>query len=367
MRVSLWQQFSSNHSARFTIVGSFDTSTKADSAADELRHILRVIGDWYQLHPELGEQWNSGDLPAPTEPEMQFSHQYGVDWGKTSIDWFRQAQVTTFNELVFLDHSHRETYAQAFPFNAIMAKLGGKVVVEGNVSRLVSERVLFEITTRTPDQATAEKIFGQIESFFTAPPRQTFYHNPRRLSILTPWEFYGRRYSGIDIPDVLRVMHRGGTRFFDIDTPDFAKALVPILKADTVDDERIEKFAEDVSHLADQGLDVFIQPDRIKEYIDTILRNTLYHSHYFAWGKVSRNGLQIQLSGLRFSHMADGFPALMRYLADNGCTDIQYTFQESHGGNHPPASQSASSSTSTILRVLELLIALRPPKLTKRK
>src|SRR6266498_1068126 len=106
MRVAIWQQFSSNHSARFTVVGRFDTPTKADGAAHELKHILQVIADWYNVHPELIKAWDtrsSQNAPAPTEPEMQFSQQYGVDWSKTSIDWFRQAQISTFNEIVFLD------------------------------------------------------------------------------------------------------------------------------------------------------------------------------------------------------------------------------------------------------------------------
>lgn len=370
MRISLWQQFSSNHSARFTIVGRFDTPTKAEGAANELRQILSVIADWYKLHPELQKAWDtrsSRHAPAPTEPELKFSQQYEVNWSKTSIDWFRQAQISTFNEFVFLDHSHVEAYAQAFPFNVIMAKLGGNVAVNGNISRerLAGEIVKFEITARTPHEDAAEKLVREIESFLAA-PRHTFYDNPRTLSLLSPWELYGTRYKGASIPNVLRVIDPNGARFHDIYTPDFVKALIPLLKADTLDDELLAKFVENVSRLADQGLDIFIDPSQIKDYLDNLFRINFYHSNYHAWGKVRCNGLQLQLSGLRFSQMADGFPALMRYLADNECTDIQYSFQESHGDNIPSASQSGSNST-TILRILELLMSFRPPKLTKRK
>jgi len=43
MRLSIWQQFSSNHSANFEIVGTFKTEELAHQAAEELREISRAI------------------------------------------------------------------------------------------------------------------------------------------------------------------------------------------------------------------------------------------------------------------------------------------------------------------------------------
>lgn len=372
MKVSLWQQFSSNHSATFSIVGRFDSAAKADDAANELRHILSVINDWCDAHPELTKPWKgvgSRDMPPPTEPELQFSQQYGVEWSKTSIDWIRRAQISTFNELVFLDPRQSETYVSAYPFNAIMAKLGGDVGVHGDVMwrPSVRQRLHFEVSAQAPDEATAEKLLGVIEPFLTT-PRIHFHENPRLLFPPAPWELYGSRYRGADILNILKVLPQDKPHSYEIHTPDFVKALIPLLEAYTLDDELLATFAEAVYRLADQGLDVFIQPDQItQDHLDHLFREHFYHSYYNAWGKATRSGLQLQLNPLHFASMADGLPALVRYLTDNGCTDIQYTFQESRGNNTPPASRSGSSPAETLLRVLEWLLPSNVPKLPKKK
>ena len=48
MRISIWQQFSSNHSSSFTIIGTFENSEAAQRAAIEFRAILEKIVGWYQ-------------------------------------------------------------------------------------------------------------------------------------------------------------------------------------------------------------------------------------------------------------------------------------------------------------------------------
>jgi hypothetical protein len=43
MRVSIWQQFSSNHSSFFTVAGIFKTVELAEKATHELRSIIKTI------------------------------------------------------------------------------------------------------------------------------------------------------------------------------------------------------------------------------------------------------------------------------------------------------------------------------------
>jgi hypothetical protein len=50
MRVSIWQQFSSNHSGHFWVVGTFKTVEDAQKAYDELRAMLTEIDRWHREH-----------------------------------------------------------------------------------------------------------------------------------------------------------------------------------------------------------------------------------------------------------------------------------------------------------------------------
>lgn len=45
MKLSLWQQFSSNHSAGFSLIGQFKTAEEATQAVAVIRGILEKIAD----------------------------------------------------------------------------------------------------------------------------------------------------------------------------------------------------------------------------------------------------------------------------------------------------------------------------------
>jgi hypothetical protein len=66
MRVSIWNQFSSNHSGSMTIVGNFETIEKAMEAEGTLRQIIEEVNDWFD-RPENDRYRNAwmGDPPAP--------------------------------------------------------------------------------------------------------------------------------------------------------------------------------------------------------------------------------------------------------------------------------------------------------------
>ena len=68
MKITVWQQFSSNHSSRFTIVGVFNTLTVAENAAAEIRGILQKIQQWHEDNPEKSEalyEEADGEWPPP--------------------------------------------------------------------------------------------------------------------------------------------------------------------------------------------------------------------------------------------------------------------------------------------------------------
>jgi len=86
MRIKIWQEFSSNNSARFTVVGIFETASAAQTATDKLMNMIRSILDWYQKSENAGlqEQWDS--MP-PSPPEIQIAKQYNINWSPISLDW----------------------------------------------------------------------------------------------------------------------------------------------------------------------------------------------------------------------------------------------------------------------------------------
>src|SRR5579863_2710451 len=106
MRISIWQQFSSNHSSDFTLVGEFRSVDDAQRAGDELRHILQTVVDWYVAHPEVDEARFTEGSCLPSPAEIEFAKQYGVELNSAyGIDWLgaelsADFAVSTWDRLV---------------------------------------------------------------------------------------------------------------------------------------------------------------------------------------------------------------------------------------------------------------------------
>ena len=81
MRISIWPQFSSNHSANFEIVGVFETHDLAHHTAETLREEFQAIDA-----QRMGYEPYCHDCP-PTTAEALLAKQYGIDWGEFSLDW----------------------------------------------------------------------------------------------------------------------------------------------------------------------------------------------------------------------------------------------------------------------------------------
>lgn len=84
LKLSIWQQFGSNHSSFFTIVGGFEGHDQAKAAYNELRLILFEIDRWHREHLDESRQlvWD----PYPTPVENEIAARYGVEW-LMRIDW----------------------------------------------------------------------------------------------------------------------------------------------------------------------------------------------------------------------------------------------------------------------------------------
>ena len=133
MQVSIWQQFSSNHSSRFTVVGEFETPEAAQKAADILRQFAETIRQWYAENPDADEDWNAGGPVLPIPPELEFSRQHNIEWGDHAHDWlFGEAvPVTHIARLVFVNGTESDFGAK--PLDDVLERLGGNVKVDGTI------------------------------------------------------------------------------------------------------------------------------------------------------------------------------------------------------------------------------------------
>jgi hypothetical protein len=166
MHISIWQQFASNHSNGFTIVGTFQEPEVAQKAADELRRILVEIAAWY-AHPENANQIEEFYVQLfrpPIPPEVEIGQRYGIEW-EHATDWVLNLTeasaaanaVTVFEQHVFLSSRGYDSNIGPHPFDALMKRLGGTVVIE---EEGVSHLVVTVICTPSDDQTVVNDTRG---------------------------------------------------------------------------------------------------------------------------------------------------------------------------------------------------------------
>jgi hypothetical protein len=175
MKISVWQQWASNHSASFTVVGKFKSAEVAAKAADTLRSILLTIAEWYK-RPEnanLRKQWEEGEQLPPSPPEVEFARQYGVEWNEYSVDWvdWRRSPESVDQAVVLLDNwmfvsSMNETWLGARPFDALTTSLGGQATVTGEAG---DSEVSVNITCTVANPSTMDAMYEELTAYFKNP------------------------------------------------------------------------------------------------------------------------------------------------------------------------------------------------------
>jgi hypothetical protein len=166
MKVSLWRQFSSNHSGSFTVVGTFESPEKANAAAHNLREIIRVIREWHEQHPD--------HVVDPIPPEEAFTRQYGVKWD-VAVDWYEDESPVKilYDNLVVL-HAP-DTWSYPLPFLGILKQLGGSVVYNFEFGEPLAEFHV-KLICVAPDEETASKLAERILAYL-----------PEPWALRTPW------------------------------------------------------------------------------------------------------------------------------------------------------------------------------------
>lgn len=193
MKISIWRQFSSNHSSRFTVVGEFQTTEAATQAVAELKALAEAISKWYEDNPDDLEERMSGELVDPTPPEIEFGQRYQIDWNEYSVDWWTdQLPVTQYERLVFVNGTESDVGAK--PFDQLLQKIGGTPAVDGVLVDNGDEayfNVVVNVSCQAPNPETTEGIVAATSIYFEADRK---FRQSRDLSqfdmFATPWRDY---------------------------------------------------------------------------------------------------------------------------------------------------------------------------------
>src|SRR5579859_303303 len=187
MRISIWQQFSSNHSASFDVVGKFKTTEDAKAAADELNYALENITNWWRENKT--DEWlhkvNAGQL---IPPEQYLQTRYAVDWPRSivgDLTWEWGLQIHVLKQHIFIESG--EVMIGLQPLDQLVQRLGGEVVVAfsqglGKPELGKEMSIKGSLSFTAPDEPTAQQLESawrqfQSESSYPKIPPWLVYHN----------------------------------------------------------------------------------------------------------------------------------------------------------------------------------------------
>jgi hypothetical protein len=255
MKIALWQQFSSNNSSYFTVVGEFASPQEAQAAAEQIRQFFKSINEWFE-QPENAAQHETKfeeGYAEVSEPEKQISQRYAIPWYEETIDWLypevTQA-IVVVDRLLFIEPG--STWQGGRPLAGMVTALGGKGMVAGDVDDFdmgdENHTVSIRVTCETSSSEAAAAIVNEIVTY--------------------------------------------------------------------------QKTADDIlrNQKNDQLQFVFSPPWKFHEI-------ALSSSAFFR-GTVHQNGTHIVMEHVDFHHLGHGFPALIGWLEEQGCTSFEYQLEE---------------------------------------
>lgn len=163
MKLTLWRQFSSNHSAAFMLVGQFATPALAEEAAQTLRNILARIQAQWQQYPTLAAREHAYEAYVLSPVERQIRNDYQIDNFDMSLDWWLEGddlyEVLVQRDLCIL-HSPDTAYSGLFPFTELVENLGGTPKFW---SEAYQHTLSFMLTCTLPTLQDIEVMWNQIE------------------------------------------------------------------------------------------------------------------------------------------------------------------------------------------------------------
>src|SRR5688572_28029898 len=101
MKLSIWQKFSSNHSASDRIVEVIPSAEAARDAKQRVNGILLEMADYYAEDENrlYSDAYNHG-LISPIEKRL--ASEYQIEW-KEALLWFENTQVKTEKQILIIE------------------------------------------------------------------------------------------------------------------------------------------------------------------------------------------------------------------------------------------------------------------------
>jgi hypothetical protein len=164
MKLTLWQQFSSNHSAAFTVVGVFADADKAEAAARTIREVVEKLHEFYRRRfPDAGDflEWAEEiDIRFLSVFEIEMRQKYKIRpnaWTQPP-DWaYNSTPVHQFKHMVFIS-SRGDTWSGYQPLDSLIKKTGGKFYV----SEESRAACYLTLTCEANDAASAKQLAEQM-------------------------------------------------------------------------------------------------------------------------------------------------------------------------------------------------------------
>jgi hypothetical protein len=308
VRLSIWQQFSSNHSAAFTVIGIFETGETAQQVAAEFRGILQHFVDWYEepANERIRDEVLESLDHAPVPPELEMAERYDIKWPK-AIDWLAnigkkhvERAVSVYENVVFVCNG-AETNDGEIPFDGVMRHFTPNVVVQVEAAQSAD----IVLSCVAPNQAVATQINAAVSAYFQAPDKELIpwiHDHPDNVPKRDLTELV-KRYNATREKRESHIP-RADLMYFDL------------VKAEIAGDKaRVEALREQI-HLYEERRGL----TRVDEYLIMRAEVDLYGQ-----GEIHVEGLRLSFR-VWLGRPARGLPVLIAYLANQGCSEIAYQF-----------------------------------------
>jgi hypothetical protein len=175
MKVTLWQQFSSNHSNGFSVVGVFETVEDAQKAKARIQKLIDDVTDWHNNNPPSGI----------SEPERKILKDFKIEWDERPYIDRNTQDLAIYDNIVEIT-SASDSWVRMRPFELLLQKLGADV---GGWEFLTidadEETYLFKLTVSciTPDENTASKIIKDEKEFVVETNRGSITQEGNKLTL----------------------------------------------------------------------------------------------------------------------------------------------------------------------------------------
>jgi len=320
VRLSVWQQFSSNHSASYTVVGVFESADAAQAANEKIRQIISEIVTWNdQNRDQLNEY---GWRPNPVE--VRLAQDYGFEW-KQPVDWLRlfprhfpppyqtepQEHVMTLDRVLLVETGGVHTWQTGHQFVHLIEATGGTpyASIHGaehpDDGTEVYERIQFELQCTAPTAEVAAEIYQHLKTHLEDREKRWIFWHP------IPWITYHPHYNRL-AGNVLK------EQFLEVES-------VWLQEHKAWHDYFASHYPHVVSDgLLEQEVKLFIKQDaQLGQRIQSLRSQTTLHT-----GVSTLHDKIVELKDADAGmHLAEALLALLAWMQAQGCT-VNYQFHQ---------------------------------------